>query len=174
VFQLLWSPRRSGFAGYCVLGAPVSHNRSFMPKAQIMSYDQRLLFNHVLTALRRTPICSLGVLSRELGVSVRTIEAVVSHCAGKGFRDLRQEALVAEVKALLAERPARAIKEISYAMGYNSPRSFARAVKRVCGLTPEQLRYRAGHDLTEHLQAIPGTEELHSTVEAVEDLAQPL
>jgi AraC-like DNA-binding protein len=112
-----------------------------------MSYDKDLLFSHVSFILSEHPESSLGTLSRQLGVSARTLETVISERTGKAFRFLREAAMISAVGRLLAQRPLLAIKEISYAMGYRSPRSFARAVRRVCGLTPAQLRFRAGQTL---------------------------
>ena len=107
-----------------------------------MSHERQLLLNAVLHQLSRAPSCPLGDLSRELCVSRRTIEIAVSITTGKTFRDVREKMLVERVKSLLESRPTRAIKEVSFDLGYKSPRSFARAIKRACGSSPAQLRSR--------------------------------
>jgi len=113
------------------------------PKLGIaMSHKHKLLLDGVLHQLSRTPSCPLRDLSRELCVSRRTIEVAISVTTGKTFRGLRVEMLVERVKSLLQSDPMRAIKEMSFDLGYKSPRSFARAIKRACGSAPAQLRSR--------------------------------
>lgn len=112
-----------------------------------MSYDSVLLYREICRILRQTPCCSLNAVSKELQVSPRTIQNVVSRLIGRSFTGLREELLLTEIKSLLVTRPTLEIKEISYAMGYKSPRSFARAVKRVSGLTPGQIRLRVSRGL---------------------------
>ncbi|SRR6266513_2672478 len=112
-----------------------------------MSHERQLLLNAVLHQLSRAPSCPLGDLSRELCVSRRTIEIAVSITTGKTFRDVREQMLVERVKSLLESSPTRAIKELSFDLGYKSPSSFARAIKRACGCSPEELRSRVIHDL---------------------------
>lgn len=116
-----------------------------------MSYERDLVFAQIHIAVSEHPELSLGGIAKLCGVSVRTLESIVSERTGCAFRSLREEAMMAAVRRLLEQRPTLAIKEISYAMGYKSPRSFARAVRRTCGLTPRQLRLRAGRVL------IPGS-----------------
>ena len=105
-----------------------------------MSY--KLPLDAILFYLRRKPCGLLGDLSLELRVSRRTVENTVRVAAGKTFRDLRVEMLVERVKSLLESDPTRTIKEMSFDLGYKSPRSFARAIKRACGSAPAQLRSR--------------------------------
>ncbi len=107
-----------------------------------MSYKHQLLLDAISHHLSRTPSCPLTDLSRELCVSRRTIEVAISVTTGKTFRGLRVEMLVERVKSLLQSDPMRAIKEMSFDLGYKSPRSFARAIKRACGSAPAQLRSR--------------------------------
>ena len=81
-------------------------------------------------------------LSRELHVSRRTIENALAAAAGKKFRELREEALIAKVQSILVVTPALEIKELADRAGYRSPQAFARAVRRVCGVSPKELRAR--------------------------------
>ena len=112
-----------------------------------MSYEYKFLLDAILLHLQRTPYGLLGNLSRALGVSQRTIERTVFISSGKTFRDLRKEVLIERVTAIFASHPAQPIKELSFDLGYNSPRSFARAVKLACGSSPQELRSRVIHDL---------------------------
>lgn len=112
-----------------------------------MSSRQDLLLNAVMRRLNRVPYTPLGELARELHVSTRTLENVVKLGTGATFRKLRDQLLVGRVKTLLEADPTRPIKDLSFELGYKSPRSFARAVKQGCGLSPEQLRSRIIFDV---------------------------
>lgn len=112
-----------------------------------MSYDRKLLFNRIIAALRRNPCCSLRELSRELQVSCRTIQNAIRAVTGKKLRDLREELLLVRIKNLLELTPNATIGKVSLEAGYRSARSFARAVRRTCGVTPQQLRNRIAGEL---------------------------
>jgi len=60
--------------------------------------------------------------------------------AETSFRELQERALLAETERLLTSYPPLSIKEIAFATGYKSPRSFSRAVRRACGLSPREFR----------------------------------
>jgi len=107
-----------------------------------LSYDHRLLFQGISQSLRQSPSISLVDLSRELQVSPRTIEMAVATMTGKTFRDVREEILMATVRCLFVSDSALAVKELSQRVGYKSATSFARAIRRACGLCPEELRFR--------------------------------
>jgi AraC-like DNA-binding protein len=112
-----------------------------------MSYDHRILFQTVSQCLHRSPCISLEDLSRELGISRRTIEKCINTATGKPFRDLREEILISSVRSVFISRPTLAIKELSFDVGYKSTRSFARAIKRACGLSPQELRSHVVEEL---------------------------
>lgn len=112
-----------------------------------MSSKQDLLVSAVLRRLSRAPGTLLGEVARELHVSTRTLQNVVKLATGKTFRKLRGELLVRRVNMLLESDPTRPIKDLSFALGYESSRSFARAVKQGSGLSPEQLRSRIIFDV---------------------------
>jgi len=99
-----------------------------------------LLSERVALSLFGNPSISLQELSKELGVSRRTMQRAVIDVKGKRFRDLQDELLLARVESLLMAAPCLAIKELCFQVGFQSPRSFARAVRSACGLSPEQLR----------------------------------
>jgi AraC-like DNA-binding protein len=112
-----------------------------------MSYDHRLLFDTILLSLRRKPSVLLMDLSRELRISEVTIRKAVGVGARKTFRRLREEILLDQVRILFASRSTCTVKEIAFGLGYKSPSSFTRAVKRACGCSPEQLRLRIGQSI---------------------------
>jgi transcriptional regulator GlxA family with amidase domain len=105
-----------------------------------MSYNHNLIFDFISKRLRDNPATSIQYLATELGVAYRTIEKVVFAETGKSFRTLREEVLLTKVKQVFISQPGLAIKEVSFALGFRSPRAFGRAVQRVCGLSPEELR----------------------------------
>jgi|SRR5712664_314483 len=105
-----------------------------------MSYDYGSLFGRIFLYMLNDPCISVERLSRELKVSRRTIQEVIRVRAAKSYRALRQEILVAKTRQLFADEPSLAIKEISFAIGFVSARSFARAIRRACGLSPKDLR----------------------------------
>ena len=106
-----------------------------------------VLFSRITLTLQGNPCCSLGELSRELRVSRRTIQNAVDAVTGKKFRDLRDELLLAKIKNLLASAPNSTIRKLSLKAGYRSPRAFARAVRRTCGVSPQQLRSLIAEEL---------------------------
>jgi AraC-like DNA-binding protein len=112
-----------------------------------VSHDHRLLCEQISLSLHRNPSSSLGKLSRELCVSQRTVEKAIIAASGKTFRDLREEIMVELVRSAFTSDPTRAIKGLASDLGYKSPRSFARAIKRACGSSPEELRSRIIRDL---------------------------
>jgi AraC-like DNA-binding protein len=105
-----------------------------------VSYDHMLLFNRITLTLQGNPCCSLRALSRELQVSRRTIQNAVNAVTGKKFRDVREELLLVKIQNLLASAPNTTLSHVSLEAGYRSRRSFARAVRRACGVSPHQLR----------------------------------
>src|SRR6266853_6580947 len=105
-----------------------------------MSYDPKLLYERISLSLRQNLSLSLEELSQELRVSRRTIQNTVIVVTGKKFRDLREEFLLARFQSAVVAVPAAAIKELSSQFGYGSPRSIARAIRRACGVSPQQLR----------------------------------
>jgi AraC-like DNA-binding protein len=112
-----------------------------------LSYDPRLLFHSIAVCLKQNPAISLETLSKELQLSRRTIQKAIAIGSGKNFRSLRDEFLLARVKSLFLSEPTSGIKAISFTIGYESPRSFARAIRRACGFSPEELRSRAAGEL---------------------------
>lgn len=105
-------------------------------------YEAKFLWDAILLRLAGTPSGLLGEFSRELSVSQRTIEKGIIIASGKTFRKLREEILVERVRSAFACEPTREIKGLASELGYKSPRSFARAIKRACGSSPEELRSR--------------------------------
>ncbi len=113
----------------------------------LMSYNMTLLFEEISARLGRSPCGSLGELSQELRVGRRTVEKAVKMATRNNFREFRRQLLLTRVSHLLASQATLTIKELSFAMGYRSARSFARAIRRACGLCPEELRSHETEDV---------------------------
>src|SRR5690242_10319859 len=112
-----------------------------------MSYDSRLLFEEISVCLRARPSETLDDISQTLKVSRRTIEKAISVSTGGTFRRLREEILIASVRELFASQPTLAIKELCAVVGFMSANSFARAIKRASGSSPEELRSRVAREV---------------------------
>jgi AraC-like DNA-binding protein len=116
-----------------------------------MSYDPRLLFEKISACLTENPRKTLEELSQDLHVSKRTIKKTVRLSTGGNFRHFREEVLMERVKGFFVMRPEAAIKVLSIDLGFKSPSSFARAVRRASGACPGELRTFVSGEL-------PGTE----------------
>ena len=112
-----------------------------------MSYDPRLLFEEISICLHESPSKTLLDISNNLQVSRRTIEKAISTSTGGTFRRLREGILLTRVRSLCASQPTMAIKELCFAVGFKSASSFARAIKRASGSSPEELRFRVARQL---------------------------
>src|SRR2546421_7304994 len=113
----------------------------------IMSYDPRLLFEEISICLHESPSKTLLDISNNLQVSRRTIEKAISTSTGGTFRRLREEILLTRFRSLCTSQPTLAIKELCFAVGFKSATSFARAIKRACASSPEELRFRVACQL---------------------------
>ncbi|PYT72935.1 MAG: hypothetical protein DMG39_08155 [Acidobacteria bacterium] len=105
-----------------------------------MSYDPKLLFERISACLQENPRKTLEELSQNLRVSKRTIKKTVKLATGGNFRHYREGVLMEKVKGFFAVRPGMAIKVLSIDLGFKSPSSFARAVRRASGSCPGELR----------------------------------
>ena len=112
----------------------------------VMSYDPTLLFDRILSSLDESPSKTLADLLQTLQVSRRTIEKAIRLSTGGTFRLLREEILLVQAKALFASQPTLPIKELGFRLGFKSATSFARAVKRASGFSPEDLRIRVARE----------------------------
>ena len=105
-----------------------------------MSYDPRILFEQISASLRENPRKTLEELSQSLSVSKRTIKKTVRLATGGNFRSYREVVLMDRVKGFFAVQREVAIKVLSIDLGFKSPSSFARAVRRASGSCPGELR----------------------------------
>jgi AraC-like DNA-binding protein len=122
-----------------------------------MSYDYTLLCRKVKALLHNTPCGSLDDLSNQLRIAPRTIQNAVGATIHKTFKQLREEILIARVRAHFASVPTGTIKELSSHLGFSSPRSFARVVRRITGVCPHVFRSQvATHQGMSRKRAVGG------------------
>jgi AraC-like DNA-binding protein len=105
-----------------------------------MAYDVRLLLQRIEENLATRPRMSLSEIARQLSVERHTIERSVRNRTGKTFRELQDEKLLAQALRLLNTEPTRSVKEISFQLGYRSPRAFCRFMRRAHGTSPTEAR----------------------------------
>jgi AraC-like DNA-binding protein len=109
-----------------------------------MAYNLKALHKAVTRRLESQPMATLSDLSREFKTGARTIEKAVALNAGIPFRELRRNLLLRKACDLLDE-PGRSVKEVSFFLGFSSPKSFARFIKCASGRTATEIR-RAVHE----------------------------
>jgi AraC-like DNA-binding protein len=105
-----------------------------------MAYDASLLLQRIEENLATRPRMSLSDMARQLNVERHTIERSVRSGTGGTFRELQDEKLLAQALRLLTEEPARSLKEVSFELGYSSPRAFRRFIKEAWGTSPKDAR----------------------------------
>jgi AraC-like DNA-binding protein len=82
--------------------------------------------------------CGIGAVARRIGVSERTLQRRL-HVVGTDFSRLFETTRDGASVRLLTETE-KPVAEIADLLGYGSQSAYARAVKRVHGLTPRQIR----------------------------------
>lgn len=112
-----------------------------------MSCNSLLLIHRISACLQESPRKTLGDLSHSLHVSESTLKKIVRSSTGKSFRCFREQILLGRVRHLLVHQPDLAIKELSFDVGFQSASSFARAIRRASGLSPEELRFQIALEL---------------------------
>ena len=112
-----------------------------------MAYDVHSLLQRVEESLATCPRISISELARQLEVERHTIERTVRKGTGRTFRELQAERLLAEALRLLKAEPSRSIKEVSFLLGYGSPRAFRRFMKRTHGKPPTEARLNVLEEL---------------------------
>jgi AraC-like DNA-binding protein len=105
-----------------------------------MAYNVRLLLQRIEENLATRPRTSLSEIARQLNVERHTIERSVRSGTGRTFRELQDENLLVQALRLLTEEPGRSLKEVSFELGYSSPRAFRRFIKQAWGTSPKEAR----------------------------------
>lgn len=107
-----------------------------------MAYQSEFLSARIQTLVNSCLQPSLTHIAGELKVERHTLERVLRKTSGMTFRQLRAESLARRAVLALTGEPGRSVKEISFLLGYKSPRAFSRFVKQSFGVSPGTLRIR--------------------------------
>ncbi|WP_370978231.1 helix-turn-helix domain-containing protein [Agaribacterium sp. ZY112] len=100
-----------------------------------------LLMQLMETKKRYTdPELSQESLAQSMGISKRTLSAVINGHYGCNFADFINNYRLEEAKRLLREEKNSAVLDVMYASGFNSKATFNALFKKLEGLTPTQYR----------------------------------
>lgn len=105
-----------------------------------MTYEIRLLVHTATARLRAAPACSLTAVAAECGVSRHTLLRAFQRCGFVSVAEVRDRLMHERMDVLMTAVPPKSIKEISDGLGFATPQSFARWVKREDGVVPRALR----------------------------------
>jgi len=105
-----------------------------------LTYDARLLVHTATARLRAAPARSLTIVAGECGVSRHTLLRAFQRCGFASVAEVRDRMLHERMARLMTIVPPKSIKEISDGLGFATPQSFARWVKREDGVVPRALR----------------------------------
>lgn len=106
-----------------------------------MAYDHIRLFHEIRDVLTQMPHTSLAEISRRFGVERHTLRRTILAQTKKTFREFRKDLLLTRTEELMSGGANRSLKEISFMLGYESPRSFTRFVKAGTGHPPSIFRH---------------------------------
>ena len=111
-------------------------------------YSYAALESAVAGRLFSRPRLCLLAISKEMHIERHTIEAALRSTRGLTFRRFQQVVTLEKTRELLRVDPTVSIKEVAYALGYGSPRAFARFVRAATALSPRELRDRIHSDVS--------------------------
>ena len=109
-----------------------------------MTYYHPTTFVAAERHLQRTPLARLAAVAKGCGVSAATLSRAVRGETGLSYRLWQQSHIQTKAEALLRQVPSRSVKEISAELGFASQQSFARWLRRQCGIAPVSYRLLAG------------------------------
>jgi AraC-like DNA-binding protein len=96
-----------------------------------VAYSSRALADTVERLLSRSPARSLSSVARALGVSVRTVRRALRMQREVTYRELQARAILEGARGLADSDVQRSSKEVAFALGFGSARSFSRRMKSI-------------------------------------------
>jgi AraC-like DNA-binding protein len=105
-----------------------------------MTYDARLIVHATIEMMRAAPAHPLTTVAAKCGVSRHTLLRAFQRCGPDSAQNVRARLLHDRMERLMTAVPPKSIKEISDGLGFATPQSFARWVKREDGVVPRALR----------------------------------
>ncbi len=107
-----------------------------------MAYDRRKLFAELDRRLTADPCLRLKQLAHDLGIERHTVEDIVQETKAMTFRRYQRGKLLQKTRVVIRKKPNSSGKEIAAELGYRSPKSFYRFIKRATGWTMTEIRRR--------------------------------
>ncbi len=108
-----------------------------------MAYNLRQIFADIDTRLSLRPRSSLCELSRASGFERHLIERAVRIAKGVSFREYQKRAILTSAVTMLTNGRKYSIKRIALELGYWSPESFSRFIKKTTGRSASEIRQDA-------------------------------
>ncbi len=105
-----------------------------------MTYEAFVVVRSALALMRMTPARPLMAVAAQCGVSRHTLGRAFRRWGQESAAEVRDLLLHERMEALMTALPPKTIKEISDLLGFMTPQSFARWLKREDGLVPRALR----------------------------------
>ncbi len=107
-----------------------------------MAYSYHLLFSQVDRLLSTKPRMTLLRVAEELNVGTHTLSRSVRQFTGKSFCEYQKAKILERTCCLIATDAALLEKQIAAQIGYSSPDSFARFIKRTTGVCMREFRQK--------------------------------
>jgi len=79
-------------------------------------------------------------IARHLRVDRHSIESGIRQCKGMSFRKYRNQKILELMLRLLSGEPTLSLKEMAFALGYQSPGSLSRFIKAATGKPFREIR----------------------------------
>jgi AraC-like DNA-binding protein len=111
-----------------------------MKGGNIMVYDLHRIFLQVTRHVGVMPSISLTRLSNNLGVERHTIAKAIKNATGLSFREFRNSVLLKHACGLLKDESNRTIKEVAFAVGYQSQGSLSRFIRIATGHSAKAVK----------------------------------
>ena len=122
-------------------GSDTPHVRPPLEEETPLAYARTTLLRRAEATLHGSARSTLTVVASTCGVSSATLSRTIraAHC--ESFRQWKARLVFARLEAML-QKPAapQSLKEVAVAMGFRTPTSFARWLRRQTGLTPSDFR----------------------------------
>jgi AraC-like DNA-binding protein len=105
-----------------------------------MVYDLHRVFLQVIRHVETRPTISLAQLSSNLGIERHTIAKAIKNATGLSFREFRNNVLLKRACGLLKDESNRTIKEVAFAIGYQSQGSLSRFIRIATGHSAKTVK----------------------------------
>jgi len=105
-----------------------------------MSYNAHLVVRSAIAHMQAAPARPLTSVAAQCGVSRHTLARAFLRGGTAPVALVRRLCLRRKIETLMTSIPPKSIKEISDGLGFATPRSFARWLKREDGVAPRALR----------------------------------